>query len=237
MTYSKQKSYRRIDKDINIVKADVLGLADLIIHQFEFSIENLDSGDIDVIREVHELSDQINELNVYINQKCTAHLETQKLQPLELEVTLLTLKITDDLKLINEQVETIVRRIEIYIKQSTKQTSWGMPHIARCASLTIGMMNNALSAFSLLDEAAARQVIHLHHQVTEEYNFITGRLMDHMVNGPRSISIALDILYVAKAVERVANHAKNISHSVINIIQQYEKFNAIKEEGQTEIIE
>jgi phosphate transport system protein len=234
MTEKKWKAYANADSAINIVKKDALILASEVMHQFELVIANFDSDDTQIMREEHNLSDKMSTLHTSINQTSISHLTNRKSHPLELKLMLTTLQITNDLRHINDQTETIARRAETFIKPVSTHQSLGKPHIAHCARLTLEMMDKAMNAFSLLDANLAREGIHLCAQVTEEYNFIACKLMDRMLKDPRSISSALNILYIAKAIENVASHAKNISQHVVDIVKELESDNMVEATSITE---
>lgn len=234
MTKNKWKVYANADSAINIVKKDALILASEVMQQFELVIANFDSDNIQIMREENSLSDKISALQSSINQTSISHLANRKSHPLELKLMLTTLQITNDLRHINDQTEIIARRAETFIKPGSTHQSLGKPHIAHCASLTLKMMNKAVNAFSHFDANSAREGIHLCEQVTEEYNFITCKLMDRMLKDPRSISSTLDILYIAKAIENVANHAKNISQHIVDIIKKLEGDNMAETTSMTE---
>jgi phosphate transport system protein len=230
MTKPQRIAFQNNDTNVNIVKIDALKLASLVIYQFEFAIANLQSGDVEILQQVQGLSDEVHALKLYIHDKSISYLADCDSQSLESRVILNTLKITNDLGFINDQIAAIVSRVEIYIKQNTKQIYWGMPLIARCASITIDMLKKSVSTFALLDDANTPHILLLEKQVSEEYDYIVGRLMGAMTTGPRSISFALETLHIAKSIERIALHSRYISQLAIDVINEYEKFNAAQAE-------
>lgn len=222
--------YQNIDANINIVKIDALKLASLVIYKFELAIANLQSGDKAIVKQDQDLNDEILALKLHIHNKSISYLADRDSQSLESRVILNTLRITNDLGFINDQITKIVSRIDIYIKRNTKQTYWGVPLIARCASITIDMLKKSVGTFARLDDANRPHILLLEKQASEEYDYIFGRLMGAMITGPRAISFALDTLNIAKSIERIALHSRYISQLSIDVIKEYEQLDEAQAE-------
>jgi phosphate transport system protein len=198
-----------------MVRDSVKQMGELVREQFRLAMESLKSGDIASMRQVMDLGYQVNSLEVEIDRKCNLILAQRQPEAVDLRMIVTVLKITTDLERIGDQAELIVRRAEMLFHQAFIPRSFDVSH---CASLASNMADNSMEAFARSDVGIATQVIRQDQQVNEEYNFITRNLMCHMMEEPRSISAALDLLFVTKAIERIGDHAKNIAEYVIFMV-------------------
>jgi phosphate transport system protein len=217
MTNSEHTS-RRFDVELDAVIDGVVQMGELVRQQFRLAMESLSSGDKALMRQVLDMGYQVNSLEVEIDRKCNLVLAQRQPEAVDLRTILTVLKITTDLERIGDQAELIVRRAEMLFQQG----GLNMPRsadISRCASLALSMADNAMEAFAKSDASIATQVIRQDNKVNEEYSFITRNLVCHMLENPRSISAALDFLFVAKAIERIGDHAKNIAEYVIFMVK------------------
>lgn len=221
------------DRSLNIVKSEVTKLGDVVTQHFEITLANFDFCDVEIIRPDSNQNDQITKLRINIEEMAILYIEKMQPSPVELNIILGILKIASELTHVSEQTDAIARRAGNFINQSARQQSWEIPYIGHCASITIEMLKKAVDGLSQLDSRAAVNLGQMLEQVTEEYNFIISKLIDYMAKDPRSISSALDILYIAKSIESVANHANHISYHLINLISEYEKLNLIQLEPAT----
>lgn len=208
----------QFDIELDAVRDSVLTLGGLTKDQFYFATEGLNSGNIKLMRQVVDRGNQAKLLKVEIERRCTLILTKHQPEAADLRLVLTALKITTDLERIGDQAKLIVRKAEILIQRGTINQSYRLPvNIMRCTGLALSMVKSSMDAFSRSDTNIAAQVIRHDKLVNEEYNSIAHSLIDHMLKGPRSISMVLDILFVAKAIERIGDHAKSISQYVIFI--------------------
>jgi phosphate transport system protein len=218
---SGEHTSKRFDIELDAVRDSVIQMGELVREQFRLAMESLNSGDKALMRQVLDLGYRVNSLEVEIDRKCNLVLAQRQPEAIDLRIILTVLKITTDLERIGDQAELIVRRAEMLFQQGGINLPRSVD-INHCASLASGMADNAMEAFARSDAGIAIQVIRQDKKVNEEYSFITRNLVCHMLEDPRAISAALDFLFVAKAIERIGDHAKNISEYVIFMVKGYD---------------
>jgi phosphate transport system protein len=214
MATTGEHTSKRFDIELDAIKDGVMQMGGLVRKQFQLAMQSLNSGDEALMKEVLDLGYQVNNLEVEIDRKCNLVLAQHQPEAVDLRTILTVLKITTDLERIGDQAELIARRAEVLFQQEGLNQPRSVD-ISHCAGLALSMADNAMEAFSQADASIATKVIRQSNTVNEEYNFITRNLICHMLEDPRSISTALDFLFVAKAIERIGDHAKNISEYVI----------------------
>jgi len=90
---------------------------------------------------------------------------------------------------------------------------------ALLADIALGMLRNALDAFARLDLAVAAKVVRQDEQVDQAFASILRQLITFMMEDPRTISHAIEILFIAKAIERIGDHSKNMSEYVVYLVK------------------
>ena len=87
------------------------------------------------------------------------------------------------------------------------------------AELAVASLRKALDAFARLDTVQALEVIKQDDQIDQEFEGLMRKLITYMMEDPRTISSSIDLVFVAKAIERVGDHAKNISEAIIYVVK------------------
>ena len=164
------------------------------------------------------MSYQVNNLEVDIDWKCNLILAKRQPEAVDLRTILTILKITTDLERMGDQVESIARRLEMIFQQEVIKIHRSLD-ICHCAGLALDMTHNAMEAFLHSDVSIATQVIRQDNEVNKEYSFITRSLIGRMLEDPRTISTGLHFLLILKDIERIGDHAKNISKYVIFMVK------------------
>jgi phosphate transport system protein len=127
-------------------------------------------------------------------------------------------KIVNDLERVGDEVKKVAYKAS-QTRGSDRLTQVRHFDIARAASHTQKMVQMALDAFARLDCAAAAEVIAQDEEVDAAFSAILRQLISYMMEDPRTISAALEILFIAKSIERVGDHAKNISEAVVQAVR------------------
>ena len=87
------------------------------------------------------------------------------------------------------------------------------------ASLATASLRKALDAFARLDTQRAFEVIKQDNEIDQEFEGLMRKLITYMMEDPRTISASIDLVFVAKAIERVGDHAKNLAEVVIYVVK------------------
>ena len=95
----------------------------------------------------------------------------------------------------------------------------GFSDVRVASDIAVGMLKDSLDAFARLDTEAAGRIVMKDRQIDNEFRSILRELITFMMEDPRTISTALDIIWIAKAIERVGDHAKNIAEYVIFVAE------------------
>lgn len=218
MVTNNEHTSNQFDIELDAVKDSILQMGKLVREQFQLAMASMDSGDTALMKQVLDLGHDVNLLEIEIDRKCNLVLAQRQPEANDLRLILTALKITTDLERIGDQAELIVRRAEMLFQRG----GISLPRfvdISHCSNLAFNMVAKSMEAFSQSDAGIASEVIRQDKHVNEEYDFIMRNLIGRMLEEPRAISSALDFLFVAKAIERIGDHAKNIAEYVIFMVK------------------
>ena len=209
---------RQFDTELEAIRANVLQMGGLVENQIKSAVESLISGDVALMTRVIEDDHRVNAMEVKIDENCSQVIARRQPTAGDLRLIMAVVKTITDLERIGDEAEKIARMAKLLSQKNTINLP-RYHEIKHAADLALDMLRQSLDAFARLDVAMAAQVVRLDEQVDEEFRAIMRYLITFMMEDPRTISTSLEILFVAKAIERIGDHAKNMSEYVIYMVK------------------
>ncbi|MDP1995918.1 MAG: phosphate signaling complex protein PhoU [Gallionella sp.] len=209
---------RQFDTELEAIRANVLQMGGLVENQIKSAVESLISGDVALMTRVIEDDHRVNAMEVKIDENCSQVIARRQPTAGDLRLIMAVVKTITDLERIGDEAEKIARMAKLLSQKNTLNLP-RYHEIKHAADLALNMLRQSLDAFARLDVAMAAQVVRLDEQVDEEFRAIMRYLITFMMEDPRTISTSLEILFVAKAIERIGDHAKNMSEYVIYMVK------------------
>ena len=207
----------QFDEDLGRLRSNVLQMGGLVETQVMAAIEAYKTGDMTRVKHIIEAEHTVNDLEKAIDDDC-AHLIARR-QPAASDLRLVfgIIKIVTDLERVGDEAKKIAKGIRRICEAGQFPSDYGagVRHIAEAA---LGMVRESLDAFARLDSAVAEAVIQADVDVDTEFKSIVRQLITHMMEDQRTITTSIDILSIARAVERIGDHAKNIAEHVVFIV-------------------
>lgn len=208
----------QFNEDLARLRTQVLHMGGLVETQVSSAIDAYASGEVASIKAIVDTDRKINDLEKAIDDDC-AHIIARR-QPAASDLRLVfgISKIVTDLERSGDEAKKIAKGVSrIYENgHAPSQFGVGIGHLAEAALV---MMRQALDAFARLDTEQAGSVILADKDVDTEFKSIIRQLITHMMEDPRTITTSLDIITIARAIERIGDHAKNISEQVIFVVE------------------
>ena len=146
------------------------------------------------------------------------------------------IKTITDLERIGDEAEKIARMAKL-LSQKERLRHPRYHQIKQASDIALDMLRKSLDAFARLDLSMAAEVVRQDEQVDEEFRSIMRYLITFMMEDPRTISTSLEILFVAKAIERIGDHAKNMSEYVVYMVKGRDVRHVTVEELEREVRE
>jgi phosphate transport system protein len=207
---------RRFNEDLEHVRSSVLAMGGLVEEQFDRAIRALADGDSALGLQVAEDDIKVNKMEVSIDEECSRILATRAPTASDLRLVIAVLKAITDLERIGDEAEKIgVLSARL---ASLERPSTNYRELRNLARHVKAMVHNALNAFARLDTKAALDVVKADDAVDEEYESIYRQGITFMMEDPRTISRIMDVTWMARALERIGDHAKNICEYVIFMV-------------------
>jgi len=207
---------RRFNEDLEHVRNAVLNMGGLVEVQFDNAIKALAEGDSELGLSVAQGDYKVNRMEVSIDEQCSRILATRAPTASDLRLIIAIIKTITDLERIGDEAEKIGKlaaRLATVERPSTNYRE--LRNLARHVKQ---MIRGTLDAFARLDAKEALKVVKADDAVDEEYESIYRQGVTFMMEDPRTISRVMDTTWVARSLERIGDHAKNICEYVIFMV-------------------
>ena len=209
---------KQFDADLETLRSGVLQMGGLVESQIRGAIEAFTNGNADLIEQIVAAEARVNECEVQIDDDCSHIIVKRQPAAGDLRLIMAISKTVTDLERIGDEAEKIARMSkQIHDRGHTDLHRFA--NIRHAADIALSMLRQALDAFARLDTAQAASIIRRDMAIDTEFRSILRQLITFMMEDPRTISTALEIVWIAKAVERIGDHAKNIAEDVIYIVK------------------
>jgi phosphate transport system protein len=209
---------KKYDQDLETLRSGVLQMGGLVEAQIRNAIDAFSSGNTDVIDQVIASEARVNEYEVSIDNDCSHIIVKRQPAANDLRLIMAISKTVTDLERMGDEAEKIAR-MSRQIHERGRIEPQRFANVRHAATVALSMLRQALDAFARLDAAEAAAVIREDVAIDTEFRSILRQLITFMMEDPRTISTALEIVWIAKAIERIGDHAKNIAEDVIYIVK------------------
>jgi phosphate transport system protein len=209
---------KQFEADLDTTRTRVLQMGGLVEAQILAALDAFASSDAELAAQVVENDARVNGYEIAIDGACNNIVVKRQPAASDLRLTMAIAKIVTDIERIGDEAKKIARMAR-RLHEHGPQHAQHFPSIRHAAQVGVRMLRQALDAFARLDAAAAAGVLKEDKEVDAEFRAVLRQLITYMMEDPRTISPALDIIWVAKAVERIGDHAKNVAEQVIYIVK------------------
>jgi len=209
---------KQYDSELETLRSGVLQMGGLVESQIRSAIEAFSTGSRELIEKVIAAETRVDQHEVDIDNSCSHVIVKRQPAAGDLRLIMAIMRAVTDLERIGDEAEKIARMSgQIHERGRPQLMSSGA--IRHAADIAISMLRDALDALARLDAGDAAKVIRQDAAIDDEFRSIVRQLITFMMEDPRTISTALEIVWIAKAVERIGDHAKNIAEDVIYIVK------------------
>jgi phosphate transport system protein len=200
------------------VCASVMQMGVLVENQFRLAMDSLATGDLMTIDHVIDEGQAVNAMEVEIDECCTNLLVRRQPTANDLRLVTTVIKIINDLERIGDEAESIARLSRLIAQKHPAQLP-RYHQIKHSADIALEMLSAALNAFEEFNSEAAKKIGHKDALIDEEFRAILRHLVAYMMEDTSELTTVLNVALVARAIERIGDHAKNISEYVIYMIE------------------
>lgn len=213
-----EHTYKQFDAELEAVRAKVLRMGGLVEEQISHAVEALIADNIKLAEQVEANDHLVNALEVEIDEDCSHIIARRQPTASDLRMVMTIVKTITDLERIGDEASKIARMAKL-IHAAERISLPRFSEVKYMADLVLDMLRKALDGFARLDAAKAVEITRQDELVDEEFRLNLRHLITYMMEDPRTISVFIDILFVAKAIERMGDHAKNMSEYVVYMVK------------------
>lgn len=204
---------RQFDQELEELRHRFLVMGGVVEEQVEGAAKALLDNDVDLAEQVIANDYNVNAMEVEIDDLCTQILARRQPAARDLRLVLAIIKAVTDLERIGDEARRIARQTLDLNKHSPKKNQ--LSELKQLAKHVKGMLHDALDVFARVDIEEALRILEQDEEVDKEYESIIRQQITYMMEDPRSIPVALDIMWSARALERIGDRSCNICESLI----------------------
>ena len=208
----------QFDTDLNAVTARMMEMAGLVESQTRSAIEALTTFSNEVADQVIAAEERVNAMEVQIDREISSIIGRRQPTARDLRLLMAISRMTANLERAGDEAQKIARMVKSMIASGLSR-SLPVRELNVAVELASGLLRKSLDAFARLDAQAAVAILKEDDLIDREFGGFVRKLVTYMMEDPRMISPSLDLLFVAKAIERIGDHAKNIAESIIYVVK------------------
>ena len=203
---------RFFDAELESFRSHLLQMGERAIDQTRLAMKALIDGDIPLADKVIGADDEIDKLEVHIDDEAIRYMTLRGPVASELRLIVVGIKASHDLERVGDEATSIARRSRRLAIEPRLELYTDLP---RMANIALEMLRDALDCFVQEDEQKALSVIRRDPEVDNLNRLLYRRLTSYMIEKPETIARALELMFISKSLERIADHATNIAEEMV----------------------
>jgi phosphate transport system protein len=210
----------QFDAELSGISNRVLEMGGLVESQVAQSMYALSNFSNETATQVLQQEARVNQMEMAIDRDLSAIIARRQPTARDLRLLIAISKVIANLERVGDEAARIARTVQRLINTGvSSRLRLPVNDLGFEADLAIAQLRKALDAFARLDTAQALSVLKADDQIDQEFDGLLRKLITYMMEDPRTISSSIDLVFVAKAIERVGDHAKNLAEAVIYVVK------------------
>jgi len=208
----------QFDADLTLLSTRLLEMGGLVESQIGHAMEALNTFELDLVERVLEGERRLNVMEMEIDEEISNVIARRQPAARDLRLLMAASKCVTNLERAGDEARKIVKRTQ-RIAMDTNAPKVNIAEIKISGEMASNVLHRALDALARMDTTAAEQIIRDDEAIDNEFRAFVRKLVTYMMEDPRTISTGLDYLFIAKAIERIGDHATNIAESVVYVVR------------------
>ncbi len=208
---------QKYNEELEAVRNLVLAMGGLVEQMLADAVRALVEGDVALSEQVRATDRRVNDLEMQIDDQCARVMARRQPTASDLRLLIATIKIVNDLERMGDQAEKVA--ILAARLSDGEPGTWGRRELEHVGQLVRRMVRDSLDAYARHDVDLAYAVTRDDKRVDSEYEALTRQAITFMMEDPRTIRRSLDVLWSARAIERIGDHAKNVAEFVVYLVK------------------
>jgi phosphate transport system protein len=210
----------QFDAELSGISTRVLEMGGLVESQVAQAVYALTNFSGEVASQVLATEERVNSTEVEIDRDLSSIIARRQPTARDLRLLIAVSKTIANLERVGDEAARIARTVQRLINTGvSSRLRLPVADLAFEAELATAQLRKALDAFARLDVERALEVLKQDDQIDQEFDGLLRKLITYMMEDPRTISSSIDLVFVAKAIERVGDHAKNLAEVIIYVVK------------------
>jgi phosphate transport system protein len=210
----------QFDAELSGISNRVLEMGGLVESQVSRSVYALTQFSGETATQVLQTEERVNAMEIEIDSDLSAIIARRQPTARDLRLLIAISKTIANLERVGDEAARIARTVQRLINTGvSSRMRLPVADLSFESDLAITQLRKALDAFARLDTAQALEVLRADDQIDQEFDGLMRKLITYMMEDPRTISASIDLIFVAKAIERVGDHAKNLAEAIIYVVK------------------
>lgn len=208
----------QFDSELNRISTRVMELGGIVERQISQAIFALTQFNLEAVEQVAALEERVNAMEVEIDYELSSIIGRRQPTARDLRMLMAFSKVTANLERMGDEAHKMARMVKSIIESGAART---LPtsELRVAAETASGLLRKALDALARLDTKAALAILKEDDLIDNEFDGFVRKLVTYMMEDPRTISPSLDLLFLAKAIERIGDHSKNVAELIIYLVE------------------
>lgn len=207
----------QFDEELEEIRTQLMEMGGKVEQQLKNAIQAVIKADSRLAEEVIKEERLVDEMEVDIDEACILIIARRQPAASDLRLVMMVTKAVNDLERIGDEAKKIANHAVILAEQGG--TSDGYTEVRHLGQSASSMLANALDAFARFDADAAMRTLEEDKQIDLDYKTALRELVTYMMEDPRSITRAINILWVIRSLERIGDHAKNLCEQIVFVVK------------------
>jgi phosphate transport system protein len=210
----------QFDAELSGISTRVLEMGGIVESQVVRAVYSLSNFSSEVAAEVLAVEERVNAMEVEIDRDLSSIIARRQPTARDLRLLIAISKTIANLERVGDEAARVARTVQRIINTGVSgRMRLPVNDLSHESDLATAQLRKALDAFARLDVDKAIEVLHGDDQIDQEFEGLLRKLITFMMEDPRTISASIDLVFVAKSIERVGDHAKNLAEQIIYIVK------------------
>lgn len=210
--------YTQFDADLAVISNNLMRLGGLVESQVSQAIYALSISNAEVAEEVLEIENEVNTLEIEIDREIASFIARRQPTAGDLRLLVAMSKTTANLERAGDEAAKIARKVTSIVN-GVAPLALPFSELRVCGGLATELLRKTLDAFTRLEVQTAVGILQNDGIFDREFDGFMRKLITYMMEDPRTISASLDLIFIAKSIERIGDHSRNIAEFIIYIVE------------------
>lgn len=208
----------QFDHELSTAESRIMEMGGLVESQIKFAIEALSNLDAEAAAQVSKIEDRVNDLELEIDEELSSIIATRQPTAKDLRLLIGISKATNNLERTGDEANKIARMVLTLIQEGAP-SSLPILELRYAGELAATQLRRSLDAFARMDVSSVVDIIKGDDLIDKEFEGYTRKLITYMMEDPRKIKLSLEMMFLAKSIERIGDHAKNLAELVVYMVK------------------